>query len=112
MTTTVQNQVLVNARALIADRAHWTIGTLACTADGRRVSWHDSSASKWCAQGAIYRAAYDLIGDQKQATRIGNEVARSICPTRWVRGGDLAAINDRRGHATVLAVFDKALQAA
>jgi len=60
MTTTVKNQVLINARALIAERAHWTTGTLACTANGRRVAWHDQSATKWCALGAIYRAAYDL----------------------------------------------------
>ena len=111
MTTTVQKQVLINARALIADPAHWTRGTLACTANGRRVEWHDQSATKWCAMGAIYRAAYDLVGDQKEATRIGNEVAKSVCPTRWLRG-DLAGMNDTRGHAAVLAVFDQALQAA
>jgi YD repeat-containing protein len=111
MTTTVKNQVLINARALIAERAHWTTGTLACTANGRRVAWHDQSATKWCALGAIYRAAYDLVGDPTEATRIGNEVAKSVSPARWFRGG-LPAINDVRGHAAVLKVFDKALQAA
>ena len=111
MTTTVQKQVLINARALIADRAHWTRAALGRTANGRNVEWHDKSATKWCAQGAIYRAAYDLVGDPRQATRIGNEVAKSVCRTPWFRGG-LPAINDWRGHAAVLAVFDKALQAA
>jgi hypothetical protein len=111
MTTTVQNQVLINARALIAERAHWTTGTLACTANGRRVAWHDQSATKWCALGAIYRAAYDLVGDPKEAMRIGNGVARSISRTRWF-GGRLPIMNDTRGHAAVLAAFDKALAAA
>jgi len=111
MTTTVQKQVLINARALIADPAHWTTSTLARTADDHVVDWYDRSATKWCAQGAIYRAAYDLVGDPKEATRIGNEVAKSVCPTRWLRGG-LPAINDARGHAAALAVFDQALQAA
>ena len=111
MTTTVQKQVLINARALIADPAHWTTGTLAYTADGHHVDWYDYSATKWCALGAIYRAAYDLVGDPKEATRIGNEVAKSVCPTHWLRG-DLPVINDARGHTAVLAVFDKALQAA
>ncbi len=111
MTTTVQKQVLINARALIADPAHWTRGTLACTANGRRVEWHDQSATKWCAMGAIYRAAYDLVGNPQEATRIGNEVAKNVSPTRWFRGG-LPAINDMRGHAAVLKVFDKALQPA
>ena len=111
MTTTVQKQVLINARTLIADPAHWTTGTLACTATGHQVQWHDRSATKWCAMGAIYRAAYDLVGDPKEATRIGNVVAQRVCPSRWLRAG-LPAINDARGHAAVLAVFDKALQAA
>ena len=111
MTTTVQKQVLINARALIADPEHWTSGKLACTADGHQVAWYDRLASKWCALGAIYRAAYDLVGDQKQAMRIGDELAVSIRPGSWFRG-TLPAINDARGHAAVLAVFDKALQAA
>ena len=111
MTTTVQKQVLINARALIADLAHWTRNTLARNADGHHVDWHDRSATKWCAMGAIYRAAYDLVGDPKKATRIGNEVAKSVCPIRWLSGG-LPSINDARGHTAVLAVFDKALQAA
>ena len=111
MTTTVQKQVLINARALIADPEHWTTGALACAADGHQVEWHDHSATKWCAMGAIYRAAYNLVGDPREATRIGNEVAKSVCPMRWFRGS-LHTINDARGHAAVLAVFDKALQAA
>ena len=111
MTTTVQKQVLINARALIADPAHWTRATLACTANGRRVAWHDQSAIKWCALGAIYRAAYDLVGDRKEAVRIGNEVAKSISRTRWFRMR-LPTINDSRGHTAVLAVFDEALAVA
>lgn len=111
MTTTVQKQVLINARALIADPAHWTRGTLACDANGRTVEWHDQSATKWCAMGAIYRAAYDLVGDQREATRIGDEVAKTVRPNRWF-GGGLPVINDARGHAAVLKVFDKALEAA
>ena len=110
MTTTVQKQVLINARALIADPAHWTRGELACTAEGQSVAWCDPSATKWCAQGAIYRAAYDLVADQKEATRIGNGAAKSICRPRRLFMS-LTIINDRQGHAAVLAAFDKALAA-
>ena len=110
MTTTVQKQVLINARALIADPARWTRGTLACTAHGLPVAWHDQSATKWCALGAIYRATYDFVGDPKKAARIGNEVAKSICRSRWF-GGRLPIMNDTRGHTAVLAAFDKALSA-
>jgi hypothetical protein len=61
--------------------------------------------------GAIFRAAYDIVGDRDQAARIARDVAKSIRrPRRWFLGG-VATINDIRGHAAVLAVFDKALQA-
>ena len=110
MTATAQKQVLMNARALISSHAHWTRSKLACTADGRRVEPHDPSAAKWCAMGAILRAAYDLVGDGEEARRIGDEIDKRICPTLWRLGG-LPAINDVRGHAAVLAVFDKGLQA-
>jgi hypothetical protein len=110
MTTTVQKQVLINARALIADPAHWTSCTLARTADDHVVEWYDRSVTKWCAQGAIYRAAYDLVGDQNEATRIGNEVAKNIYRPSW-RFVSLPNVNDRQGHAAVLAVFDKAVAA-
>jgi hypothetical protein len=110
MTTTVQKQVLINARALIADPAHWTRGALARSADDNYVDWYDRSATKWCAQGAIYRAAYDLVGDQNEATRIGNEVAKNIYRPSW-RFVSLPNVNDRQGHAAVLAVFDKAVAA-
>ena|SRR5438105_11596880 len=111
MTTTVQKQVLINARSLIADRAHWTSGKLACAANGRSVDWHDPRAHKWCAMGAIYRAAFDLVGNQKDAMRIGDELANNIRPRGWLPRG-LPHINDTQGHAAVLAVFDKALAAA
>jgi hypothetical protein len=111
MTTTVQKQVLNNARALIADPEHWTKGMLACTSDGQQVEWHNSSASKWCAAGAIYRAAYDLIGDEREAVLIGHNVAHNLGLHRWI-AGSLPGLNDERGHAAALAVFDEALQAA
>ena len=50
-----------------------------------------------------------LLGDQKEATRIGNEIAKRVYPRRRFLGG-LPAINDTQGHATVLGAFDKALQ--
>ena len=109
MTTTVQKQILINARALIADPAHWRQGMLASAADGGQVDPCIPSATKWCAVGAIHRAAYDLVGDRDQAARIARDVAKGICPKRWFLGG-VEAINDFRGHAAVLAVFDKALQ--
>jgi hypothetical protein len=110
MTTTVQKQVLIKARALIADPDHWTRNVLARNAAGYSVHWCDPAATKWCAVGAIYRSAYELVGSKQEGARIGKEVAKGIAPI-WF-GRSLMTVNDMRGHAAVLARFDKALAAA
>jgi hypothetical protein len=112
MSTTVQKQVLINARALIADRGRWTTGMLACTSNGRSVEWQVRSAAKWCALGALYRAAYDLVADREEAIRIGDQLATNMCPPRWLRGGLPTKNDGRDGHTAVLRLFDKALAAA
>jgi len=110
MTTTVQKQVLIKARALIADPDHWTRNVLACNAAGHSVHWCDASATKWCAVGAIYRSAYEIVGNRDEAARIGKEVARRVAPIWFCRS--LMTINDMRGHAAVLVKLDRALAAA
>jgi hypothetical protein len=110
MSTTIEKQVLINARALIADPDHWTRSFLGCTEAGHPVAWYDPSAAKWCAVGAIYRGAYELVGDPDQATLIGAKVVKSISAL-W-RCGGLMITNDVRGHAAILAKFDRALVAA
>jgi len=107
MTTTVQKQVLIRARALIADPDHWTRNVLARNVAGHSVHWCDPSATKWCAVDAIYRSTYALVGSN---TRIGKEVAKGIAPI-WF-GRSLVTMNDMRGHAAVVARFNRALAAA
>ena len=62
--------------------------------------------------GGIYRAAYDLVADVKEAARIGNDIAKTFCPSHWPRKGGLSFINDAWGHAAVLSVLNRAVQAA
>jgi hypothetical protein len=108
MSTSIQKQVLINARALIADPARWTMWMLASTANGRPVAWHDASARRWCAVGAIHRAAFDLVGNKRRAVCIATEVINNVYPPTWVRRS-LPALNDARGHAAVIELFDRAL---
>ena len=110
MSTTVKKQVLIKARALIADPAHWTRNFLACNAAGHPIHWCDPSATRWCAMGAIYRGAYELVGSKEEATRIGKVVAKGIAPI-WF-GRSLMTMNDMLGHTAVLARFDRTLAAA
>jgi hypothetical protein len=110
MAATIQRQVLRDARQLIADPAHWTMWMLAATDQGRPVAWHDRAARRWCAVGAIHRAAFDLVGDRGQAAAIANDVIAAISAHAWARRS-LPALNDSRGHAAVIALFDGALTA-
>ena len=110
MSTNIQKLVLIRAKTLIADPQHWTRDTLARSRQGVDVSWADRSAARWCAMGAIYRAAYDLLGDANKAARVGNDVVRSIIPPGESQlRGYLATLNDHGGHAAVIEAFDRAL---
>ena len=110
MSRNIQKLVLINARTLIADPQHWTRGTLARSREGEEVSWADRSARRWCAMGAIYRAAIDLLGDANKAAAVGNDVVRStIPPGVSQQRGYLATLNDLGGHAAVIEAFDRAL---
>ena len=60
--------------------------------------------------GAIYRAAYDRLGDTHLAARIGNDVIKTITPPGESHlRGYLPTLNDQQGHAAVIAAFDRAL---
>src|SRR5947207_3025445 len=105
MTTTIQKQVLIDARTLIADRTRWTMGSLARDVDDCEVGWSDDKAVKWCAIGAIYLAANNLVGDRRLATEIGDEVVKLVRGQWWLPVS-IATVNDFRGHVTVLQAFD------
>jgi hypothetical protein len=108
MAATIQKQILIGARALIANPTHWTQGTLARTAREQPVAWHKRTANKWCALGALYRAGYDVLGDKGKAMHIAGEITDSIYPRRYLRSA-LPTLNDCQGHAAVLAAFDRAM---
>ncbi len=108
MATTLKRQVLINARALICDPEHWTMWMLAATESGQPVAWHDRAARRWCAVGAIHRAAFDLVGNKEQAVCIASDVIESIYPHAWVRRS-LPALNDSQGHAAVIDLLERAV---
>ena len=108
MAATLQKRLLISARALIADRNFWTKGVFARTQQGHAIAWDDVSARKWCAVGAIRRAALDLVHDRDQAERIADDVEKLVCRGRWFRS--LVVINDFSSHKRVLALFDHAIE--
>ena len=105
--------VLLNALTIIADRRRRLRGAEAVTADGRECDACDDHARRFCAVGALIRAAYLSTGDQEQAHRLGWKVAGLIASAAQLPrvdedepGWSLAMLSDQRGQAAVLRAFD------
>ena len=109
--------VLFNARTTVADRRRRLRGAEAVTADGRECDACDDAAQRFCAIGALIRAAYLTTGDQEQAHRLGWKVASLIACAAKLRqidedeaGWSLAMLSDQRGQAAVLRAFDALIE--
>jgi hypothetical protein len=99
-------QIVERARALIADEHHWCRRHFAEGSNGFPVSPTSDSAIKWCGLGAAIAAAYQLTNDADAAYRIGYHVLRPEYGS-----ATLIHVNDKRGHAAVLALFDEVIGA-
>jgi hypothetical protein len=97
-------QIVEKARALIADRQHWCRGQLAEDASGAGVFPTSANAVKRCGLGAVIAAAYQLTHDYDAA----NELAHSALRPHYGIT-TLVHVNDVRGHAAVLALFDEVI---
>jgi hypothetical protein len=99
-------RIVERARELIADEEHWCRCHFAEDVNGIAVSPTSSSAVKWCGIGALLAAANQLTHNCDAAYRIGYEALRP-------RYGPatLFNVNDRRGRAAVLALFDEVIAA-
>jgi hypothetical protein len=106
MSKPLTRPIIERARSLIADEQHWCRAALARDERGRQVDPTDATARQRCAFGALIAAAFELVGDIKQAHDLAEAVAREIrCCSSLIN------TNDTEGHAAVLALFDKALVA-
>jgi len=106
MSKPLTRPIIERARALIADENHWCRAALAEDGRGRQVDPTDATARRWCAYGALIAAAFEFVGDLKQAHNLADAVAKEI------RGPSfLINTNDTKGLAAVLAIFDEALAA-
>jgi hypothetical protein len=96
------------ARALIENRDRWTTGSYARTAIGTKCAPDDPRAARWCAIGArvarVARGAAD-----REASDAVDVALRRAAHELWADGSP-ATVNDRRGHAAVLAMYDRAIE--
>ena len=102
MSRSLKFQIVEQARALIADEKHWSRHHLGEDVNGLAVSTTSAKAVKRCGLGAVIAAAYQLTHDYDAAHRLGHEALRP----RY-GAATLIYVNDTRGHAAVLALFDE-----
>jgi hypothetical protein len=99
-------QIVERARALIADEHHWCRGELARDVNGVGVCPTSNMAMRRCGLGALISAAYQLTSDYRGAHDL------AILALRPFHGSaTLVHVNDMRGHAAVLALFDEVIAA-
>jgi hypothetical protein len=99
-------QIVERARALIADQGHWCRSELARDAKGTGVCPLSDSAVKRCGLGALIMAAYRITNDRRQAHDLAIKAMRPLHGS-----ATLVNVNDVRGHAAVLALFDEIIAA-
>jgi hypothetical protein len=100
-------QIVERARALIADEQHWCRRHLAQDASGVSVSPTSARAAKRCGLGALIMAAYQITNDHRGAYDLAIKAMRPLHGS-----ATLVNVNDVRGHAAVLALFDEAIAAS
>lgn len=98
------HDVLVKARALIADPQRWTTGELARDNNGRGVDPLATTACKWCLEGAVERAS---DGERRPAVSAYSMLV-DLVPESCLAPHEF---NDYTTHAAVLALFDRAIEA-
>lgn len=114
MSRPLVHQVAERARGLIADPRSWTQFAIARTGNHRHCEPTDAKAVRFCAYGAILRAAYDVAGSEAPALRLADQTAMLLMgqDSPFAAFEELIAINDgQRSGArnAVLDLFDKAL---
>jgi hypothetical protein len=115
MSKPLVHQVAERARGLIADHRSWTQFAIARTGNNRHCEPTDAKAARFCAYGAILRAAHDVSGNDDQAQRLSDQTAMLIMgrDSPYSAFEELIAINDGQratARKALLALFDRALQ--
>jgi hypothetical protein len=99
-------QIVEQARALIEDERRWCRGELARDGNGLSVAPTAHGAERRCALGALIAAAHQITNDYDRARDIALRAMRPRYGT-----ATLVQVNDLRGHAAVLALFDEVIAA-
>ena len=106
MSRPLKLQIVEQARSLIADQSHWCRGELARAVNGMGICPMSDTAVKRCGLGALIMAAYQITNDRREAHDLAIKAMRPLHGS-----ATLVNVNDVRGHAAVLALFDEVIAA-
>jgi hypothetical protein len=114
MAKPIHKQVLERARDLVAGRRTWTRFTLALSANNRTCKPTDAHAVRFCAYGALVRAAYELTSDTNRAEELAGRAAVWLTgrPTSDEAYEAIFCINDgppTSSRKAILRMFDDGL---
>jgi hypothetical protein len=107
MAKSLQHQIIGRALEILSDEKHWTRVVVARTADGDPCACLDPLAARFCAIGALYRAAGDLLAGE--AFPIVFKTQKFVLAANDAASDSLPRINDVQGHECILAMFKRAL---
>jgi len=99
-------QIVERARELIADEQFWCRRHFGEDVNDFAVSPTSAGAVKRCGLGAVIAAAYELTNDYDAAYQVGYQALRPRYGS-----ATLIHVNDVRGHAAILALFDEVFAA-
>jgi hypothetical protein len=79
MSKALYRQIIVDARDLIAVERRWIQNARAITRGRDRIEAHHPRAKRFCAMGAVERAAFSLTGDVARAELLARAACESLC---------------------------------
>jgi uncharacterized protein YbjT (DUF2867 family) len=110
MAKLLQHQIIERALEIISDEGKWTRGAMARNAFGHSCSAWDKEAVRFCAVGAIYHAAFDILGESLDNIII--EITETcVLAANGLEHSSIPSVNDHEGRDAVQAMFRKALAA-
>ena len=102
------SELLVKAKAVIADPKHWTQGWYAKDVEGLNVGPSTPKAVCWCSLGAIQKVAHEEVTYSTRLTA-GGYLSRVAAECGYIR---IPEFNDNSSHEAVMKAWDKAIKLA
>jgi hypothetical protein len=108
MSKPLQHQIIARALEIVSDETKWTRGSMARTADGKACASLDPLAVRFCAVGALFRAAGELLGKDGFAQVV--EAENFVLAANNLGNDGVPRINDVLGRAAIIELFQVALR--